>query len=163
VTRPGRLTFALGFVLLLVLHHTLRPLLAWRVEVDWQLIALVLLALRVRPGIAALTGFGLGLVMDAMVPAAFGAEALALTFVGYAGARFRTGFFGESVMVGTVIIGLGKVAADLAVLVAEGRLRGWSLVAQLGLWTPLSALLTAIVGAGVLQLARRDAPPPRRR
>jgi rod shape-determining protein MreD len=163
MTIPSRLTFALGLVVLLLLQYTLRPLLAWRVEVDWQLIALVLLALRVRPGIAALTGFGLGLVMDAMVPAAFGAAALALTLVGYAAARFRTGFFGESVMLGIVSIGLGKVVADLAVLLAEGRLQGWAFVAQLALWTPLSAVLTATVGTVLLRMAHQDVPRPRRR
>jgi rod shape-determining protein MreD len=163
MTIPSRLTFALGLIVLLLLQYTHRPLLAWRVEVDWQLIALVLLALRVRPAVAALAGFSLGLVMDAMVPAAFGAAALALTLVGYAAARFRTGFFGESVMVGTVIVGLGKVVADLAVMLAEGRLRGWPLVAQLGLWTPLSAILTATVGTVLLRMAHQDVPRPRRR
>lgn len=163
MTIPSRLTFALGIALLLTLHHTVRPLLGWRVEIDWQVIALVLLALRVRPGLAALVGFALGLVVDAMVPAAFGAAALTLTLVGYAAARFRTGFFGESAMIGTVIIGLGKIAADLAGVMAEGRLHGMALVAQLALWTPLSAVVTAAVGALLLRLARAEAPRPRRR
>lgn len=154
MTIPSRLTFVLGVLALLILHHTVRPTLAWRVEVDWQLIALVLVALRSRPGVAAVIGFLLGLVMDALVPAAFGAGALALTLVGYAAARFRTGFFGESVLVGAAIIGLGKVVADLAVIFAEGRLRGAGLLAQGALWTPLSALLTAAVGAVVLYIGR---------
>ena len=163
MTIPGRLTFAIGIALLLVLHHTLRPLLAWRIEVDWQLIALVLLSLRLRPGVAALIGFGLGVVADAMVPPAFGAAALSLTLVGYATARFRTGFFGESVLVGVVTIGAGKLLADLAVVLAEGRLHGLALAAQVGLWTPLSAVLTAVVGAILLPLTRAETPRPRRR
>jgi rod shape-determining protein MreD len=163
MTIPSRLTFALGIALLLLLHHTVRPLLGWRIEVDWQVIALVLVALRSRPGIAALVGFVLGIVMDAMVPAALGAAALVLTLVGYAAARFRAGFFGASVLLGTVIIGLGKFLSDVAVVVAEGRLRGVGFAAQVGLWSPLSAALTAMVGAGLLGLARTEAPGPRRR
>lgn len=163
MTIPSRLTFALGIALLLLLHHTVRPLLGWRIEIDWQVIALVLIAWRTRPGIAALIGFALGLVMDAMVPAAFGAGALALTLVGYAAARFRSGFFGASVVVGTVIIALGKFLSDVAVVVAEGRLRGVGLAAQVGLWSPLSAVVTAIVGAVLLGLSRTETPAPRRR
>ena len=163
MTIPSRLTFALGIALLLLLHHTVRPLLGWRIEIDWQVIALVLIAWRTRPGIAALVGFALGVVMDAMVPAAFGAGALALTLVGYAAARFRSGFFGASVLVGTVIIALGKLLSDVAVVIAEGRLRGVGFAAQVGLWSPLSDVLTALVGAALLAMARSDAPGPRRR
>ncbi|MGA1417643.1 MAG: hypothetical protein ACO327_04490 [Gemmatimonadaceae bacterium] len=163
MTIPSRLTFALGIAGLLLLHHTVRPLLGWRIEVDWQVIALVLVAWRVRPGLAAVIGCGLGIIMDAMVPAAFGAAALALTLVGYAAARFRTGFFGATVAVGTVLVALGKYLVDVAVVVAEGRLRGVGLAAQLGLWSPLSAVVTALVGAVLLGFARTEAPGPRRR
>ncbi|MGA0919288.1 MAG: hypothetical protein ACO3SD_01125 [Gemmatimonadaceae bacterium] len=163
MTIPSRLTFALGIAGLLLLHHTVRPLLWWRIEVDWQVIALVLVAWRVRPGLAAVIGCGLGIIMDAMVPAAFGAAALALTLVGYAAARFRTGFFGATVAVGTVLVALGKYLVDVAVVVAEGRLRGGGRAAQLGLWAPLSAVGTALVGAVLLGFARTEAPGPRRR
>ena len=163
MTIPNRLAFAAGIMVLLLLQHTLRPLLGWRIEVDWQVIALVLVALRSRPGVAALLGFTLGVITDAMVPAAFGASALSLTLVWYAAARVRTGFFGASAMVGTVIIGLGKYLTDLAVVMADDRLTGLGLAAQVGLWSPLSAASTAVVGAVLLALARPMAPATGRR
>ena len=52
--------FALVFVLLIVLQYTLRPVLAWRAPVDFLVIALLLVAVRARPGIAAIAGFALG-------------------------------------------------------------------------------------------------------
>ena len=39
---------------LVFLHYTLRPLLAWRASPDFLIIALLLAAVRVRPGVAAM-------------------------------------------------------------------------------------------------------------
>ena len=48
--------------ILVFLHYTLRPLLAWdRASPDFLIIALLLAAVRVRPGVAAMIGFVIGL------------------------------------------------------------------------------------------------------
>ena len=47
--------------ILIVLHYTLRPLLAWRASIDFLIVALLLGSVRLRPGAAAVYGFFLGL------------------------------------------------------------------------------------------------------
>jgi hypothetical protein len=51
---------------LVLLHYTLRPLLAWRASPDFLIIALLLAAVRVRPGVAAIIGFIVGLASDSL-------------------------------------------------------------------------------------------------
>src|SRR5215467_14709360 len=46
--------------ILIVLHYTLRPLLAWRASIDFLVIALLIGSVRLRPGAAAMYGFFLG-------------------------------------------------------------------------------------------------------
>ena len=65
--------FAFVFLLLVGLQYTLRPVLAWRAPIDFLVIALLLVAVRARPGVAAMVGFALGLLADSLTPGAFGA------------------------------------------------------------------------------------------
>jgi rod shape-determining protein MreD len=139
---------------LIGLHFTLRPILDWRAGIDFLVIALLVLAVRTRPGVAAVAGFVLGLVADAMSPEALGAGALALTVVGFAASRLKAAFFADNVLVNAVFVFVGKLAADVIFVLAEQRLGGGALLAQLLLWTPLAALLTALVGLVVLALVR---------
>lgn len=141
-------------VALIALHFTLRPLLDWRAGVDFMLIALLVVAVRTRPGVAAIAGFVLGLVADAMTPEALGAGALALTVVGFAASRLKAAFFADNVGVNAVFVFVGKVAADVIFLLAEQRLGGGALLAQLLVWTPLAAAMTSLVGLVVLALVR---------
>ena len=55
-----------AFVVLVLLHYTLRPLLGWRVGPDFLVIALLLVAIRVRPGTAAVLGLVMGIVADSL-------------------------------------------------------------------------------------------------
>ena len=57
--------------ILIVLHYTLRPLLAWRASIDFLIVALLLGSVRLRPGAAAIYGFFLGLVADSLAVSAF--------------------------------------------------------------------------------------------
>lgn len=141
-------------VVLIALQFTLRPLLDWRAGIDFLVIALLVLAVRTRPGLAALAGFTMGLVSDAMSPESLGAGALALTVVGFTASRLKAAFFTDNVGVNVVFVFLGKCAADIIFLLAEQRLGGGALLAQLLLWTPLGAALTALVGVFVLALVR---------
>ena len=49
----GATRTAIVCLILIVLHYTLRPLLAWRASIDFLLIALVFGAVRMRPAAAA--------------------------------------------------------------------------------------------------------------
>lgn len=147
---------AIGVVVfgLVILQYTLRPILDWRAGVDFLIIALLVLAVRVRPGVAAVAGFLIGLVADALTPEAFGAGALAMTLVGFTASRMKAGFFAENIWLNAVFVFIGKVAYDVVYLVAEQRLGGGALLAQLLGWTPLAALVTAMVGLLVMALLR---------
>lgn len=147
-------SIAIIVALMVALHFTLRPILDWRTGIDFLTIAVLVVAVRVRPGVAAVVGFAVGIVADALAPEAFGAGALAMTVVGFAASRLKAAFFADNVMLNAVFVFIGKVAYDLIFLVAERRLGGGALASQLLLWTPLAALLTALVGLLVMTVVR---------
>lgn len=144
----------LVFVILVLLHFTVRPLLGWRAPMDFLVIAVLLAAVRMRPGAAALVGFLTGLAADSLNPAAFGAGALALTGLGFAASWLKAVFFADNLAVNAFYFFLGKWAFDLVYLIAERRMTGVELVTQLLLWSPISAALTAAVGVLLLVLLR---------
>lgn len=145
---------SLAFAILVVLHFTLRPLLGWRVEMDFLVVALLLAAVRVRPGVAAAIGFSLGLVSDAITPDAIGSGALAMTAIGFSASWMKAVFFADNLALNGFFFFLGKWAFDLIYLASERRLRGTSLLYQLLLWSPLSAAVTALAGIVMLTLLR---------
>ena len=142
------------FVVLVILHFTVRPLLGWRAPMDFLVIAVLLAAVRVRPGAAALIGFVTGLAADSLTPEAFGAGALALSALGFAASWLKAVFFADNLAVNAFYFFLGKWAFDLVYLLAERRMGGIELVTQLLLWSPISAALTAVVGVLLLVLLR---------
>ena len=144
------------FVALIVLQFTLRPLLAWRAPIDFLVIALLLVAVRARPGVAALAGFALGLLADSLTPDAFGAGALAMTAVGFGASWLKAAFFADNIMLTGVFIFAGKWAFDTIFLLAERRLQGTDLLVQLFVWSPAAAAVTGVAGL-VLLLAVRPA------
>jgi len=154
VNLTQRLVLTVMLALLVTLHFTLRPLLDWRAGVDFLVIGVLLVAVRVRPGVAALTGLLVGTAIDSMTPEALGAGALAMTLVGFLASRLKAAFFTDELGLNAVFVFLGKVAYDWVSLLAEGRLSGMTLVWQLVAWTPLSALATAAVGLLVLGAVR---------
>lgn len=143
-------------VLLVVLHFTVRPWLGDpRPAPDFLVLALLVYAIRARPGAAAVAGFTIGLLGDALTPVAFGAGALAHTVVGYLAAWGKAIFFAENLAVNAGFFFAGTWVRDLLVLVGGGHLRGTELVWQLLLWSPLKAATTALVGVIVLLVFRR--------
>ena len=142
------------FAVLIALHYTVRPLFAARASVDFLVIALLLASVRVRPGVAAVIGFLLGLLMDSLKPGTFGAAALAMTAVGYAASWLKPVFFADNLPLNAFFFFAGKWAFDLLYLTVGRRLHGSELVMQLLLWSPLAAALTAAVGVLLLVLAR---------
>jgi rod shape-determining protein MreD len=151
---PRTLLVTTVLCVLVALHFTLRPVLDWRAGVDFLVIGLLLVAVRVRPGTAAVVGFLLGLILDAMNPGAFGAAALGLTVTGFVASRLKAVFFADELGLNAVFVLGGKLVFDVITIVAEGRLGGGALVWQLLVWTPLSALATAVVGVVVIALVR---------
>jgi rod shape-determining protein MreD len=141
-TRSARAVLA--FALLVLLHYTVRPLLGWRTPVDFLVIAVLLSAVRVRPGAAALIGFLTGLVADSLTPSAFGAGALAMTAVGATASWLKAVFFADNVVLHGFFFFVGKWAYDIVYVTAERRMHGVELATQLLLWSPLSAALTAL-------------------
>jgi rod shape-determining protein MreD len=144
----------LVFLILVVLHYTLRPVLGWRASADFLVIALLLVAVRTRPGVAALAGFALGLLADSLTPAAFGAGALAMTVVGFAASWLKAAFFADDIALNGAFIFGGKWMFDTIFLLVEHRLRGTDLLLQLLLWSPLAAAMTAVAGLLVLLAVR---------
>jgi rod shape-determining protein MreD len=149
-----RLAMAVVLASLVTLHFTLRPLLDWRAGVDFLVIGVLLVAVRVRPGVAALTGLLVGTAIDSLTPEALGSGALAMSLVGFLASRLKAAFFTDELGLNAVFVFLGKLLFDWMSVLAEGRLSGMSLVWQLVAWTPLSALATAAVGLVVLAAVR---------
>jgi rod shape-determining protein MreD len=144
----------LVFLVLVVLHFTVRPLLGWRAPMDFLVIAVLLAAVRMRPGAAAVVGFVTGLASDSLTPAAFGAGALALTGLGFAASWLKAVFFADNIAVNAFYFFLGKWVFDFVYLLAERRMGGVELLTQLLLWSPISAALTAVVGVLLLLVLR---------
>jgi rod shape-determining protein MreD len=132
----------------------LRPLLDWRAGVDFLVIGVLLVAVRVRPGGAAVVGLLLGAAVDAMSPEALGAGALAMTLMAFGASRLKAAFFADDLGLNAVFVFLGKLFYDVVATIAEGRLSGTTLLWQLVAWTPLSAVATAAVGLVVFTVVR---------
>ena len=144
----------ISFLVFVLLHYTLRPLLGWRAPMDFLLIALLLASVRVRPGTAAVIGFIVGLVSDSLAPDALGAGALAMSVVGFSASYLKAVFFADNLALNAFFFFLGKWVFDVFYFVLEHRVRGVELVQQLLLWSPLSAAVTAAVGVLLLFLMR---------
>lgn len=151
----------IGFALLIVLHFTLRPLLGWRAPIDFMLLAVLLVAVRTRPGMAALLGFAVGLISDSLSPGALGAGAIAMAVVGYSASWLKAVFFADNLALNAFFFFAGKWLFDVIYFLGERRLGGIELVQQLALWSPLSAAGTALAGVLLLFLMRPLLDPAR--
>ncbi len=146
-------------LLLAVLQFTVRPLPGdpriERVMPDFLFLALIVYAIRARPGQGAVAGFVVGIVTDSLSPAAFGAGALAHTVIGYLAAWGKAVFFADNLFVNAAFIFVGTWARDLLVLLIGRHVQGAAVYWQIGYVSPLKALSTAIAGIAVLLLFRR--------
>ncbi len=135
------------FILLVAMHYSIRPMMGTRISIDFLVIAVLLVAVHVRPGIAAIIGFVSGLVADSLTPLSFGAGALAMSAVGSAASWLKAAVFGDNVLSQVIFLAAGKYVFDIIYLVVERRLDLAALLMQLLLWSPLSALATGLAGA----------------
>ena len=154
-----RWQLATVFFFLVVLQFAVRPLpedpRIERLAPDFLLLALLVYAIRARPGQGAIAGFIVGLVTDSLSPAAFGAGALAHTVVGYLAAWGKAVFFAENLLVNAAFFFLGTWLRDVLVLLIGQHAHGSALYWQIGYLSPIKALTTAIAGIVVLLLFRR--------
>jgi rod shape-determining protein MreD len=146
-----------GILLLLTTLHFVVPGLFGGAHFtpDFLLLALLVFAIRARPGHAAIAGFLVGLVADSLTPAAFGAGVLAYTVVGYLAAWGKAVFFAENLFVNAGFFFVGVWVRDLLVLLVGRPADDATLVWQLVLWSPIKALVTAVAGALTLVVFRR--------
>ena len=153
-SRASRIQLVAVMVLLVLLHFYLRPRL-WsaRLSPDFLLIALVFFAMRAGPGAGAVAGFLVGVVNDALTPAAFGAGALAHTVVGYLAAWGRAVFFADNLLVNAAFVAVAVWVRDLLLLLASGTSQS-QLLTELTLYSPLQALSTAAFALLVLAAFR---------
>ncbi len=158
-------------LLLVLMHFILRPFLAGpsgapglllRGAPDFLLLALLVYAIRARPGRAAVAGFVVGVLADSLAvvgdpatPVAFGAGALAHSVVGYLAAGAKAVFFTENLIVNAGFFLGGTWMRDLLVLVVGGHVESSVMWWQLAFWSPIKALTTAVVGVAVLMVFRR--------
>jgi rod shape-determining protein MreD len=152
--RRGEGRLFLGFVLLFALHFYVRPrVFDGRAAPDFLLCALMLVAVRSRPGWAAVAGFLVGLASDVLTPAAFGAGALAHTVVAYIAAWGRAVFFPDNLLVNAGLFAGGVWLRNAIVLLASATPPG-QLSSGLLVWAPLQAVSTAAAGLLLLLLFR---------
>jgi rod shape-determining protein MreD len=154
VSLSGFLRVALVFVILVVLHFTLRPLLAWRASPDFLLIAVLLIAIRVRPGTAAVVGFLVGIVADTLTLDAFGSTALAMSLVAFGSSWIKAVFFADDLALNAFFFFLGKWLFEIILLLTQQRAGGGELVIEMLVWAPLGAAVTALAGVVTLMLLR---------
>ena len=142
------------FILLLALHFTVRPLIGTRISIDFLVIAVLLAAIHMRPGLAAIIGFMVGLIADSLTPLSLGAGALAMSAVASGASWLKAAVFGDNVLAQGVFLSAGKLAFDIIYLVVEGRLPMSDLLVHLALWSPLSAVATGLIGVLVVNTFR---------
>ena len=143
-------------VLLVVLQFALRPFLVdARAAPDFLLLALLVYAIRARPGEAAVAGFLVGIASDALAPVAVGAGALAHTCVGWLAAWGKAVFFAENLLVSAAFFFAGTWLRDALMLLAGRQLDSAAWVWQLLVWSPLRGLTTALAGVIVLAVFHR--------
>ena len=159
--KPISERWRLGALLLclVVLQFTVRPLpedaRIERVMPDFLFLALLVYAIRARPGQGAVAGFLVGIVTDSLSPEAFGAGALAHTLIGYLAAWGKAVFFADNLFVNAAFFFVGTWVRDILVLLIGRHILGAALYWQIGYLSPLKALTTAVAGMALLLLFRR--------
>ncbi len=119
---------------------------------DLLTIALLLTAREVGMGTAAGIGFVSGLLLDALSLLAFGANTIAMTLLGAAGARTRDWFVGDSFFFVVSYLFLGKWAKDLLHWVAVGEGVREPFVRAIVIGSTLDAVYAAAVGVLVVTI-----------
>ena len=139
-----------GAAVLVLLHFLVRPwLLAWWAGPDLAVAALLVAALHLRPGRAAILGFVLGLLEGAMAMGGIGPLAMAYAVVGYGASRSWGLLFADvRIFLPAYFFVGGWLSISFHQWATTGDI-GWSFVLLQG---PAAALLTTVV-AGLVEVA----------
>ena len=137
-------------LVLLLLHYYVRPRF-WDgpLAPDFLLVALLMLAIRSRPGVAAVLGLLVGLAYDVLVPAHFGVGMLAHTLVGYLASQGRAVVFAENRMVTAMVLAIGLLVRNLTLVILSGSIQAGALGGIL-VNSTIQAMTTAVAGSIVL-------------
>ena len=119
---------------------------------DLLVISLLIAAREMGVGRGAAFGFALGLLDDAFSVLTFGANTLALTLVGAAGARTRDFFVGDSLWFLVSYLLLGKWSRDLLHWIAVGERMREPFVDAILVQAPIAAAYAAVVGLVVFSV-----------
>lgn len=154
----------LFYIVLVLAHFALRPLVGGPAPVDFLTIAVIVFALRNRAALAAVVGTIAGLGSDAVLAGDFGAGALAYCMLGFAVSMMKGLFIDEDIRLSALFVFLGKWAFDVLFVVTSTGELGRSKVTDVLVWSPMAAVFTAFV-AVLLQpvLQRLDGSGPVRR
>ena len=151
--RGSNYTVFATVVVLAFLHFALRPVIdPWIARPNLLVCAVLVAALKLRPGAAAGVGFALGLLEDAMAVTNFGMSALLLVLMGYLGSRTREQFVGEEPLFMGTYMFIGTWLYQAAAYLMLGA--GSDALSYLLVQSPLDALATSAVGYVALLLVR---------
>ncbi len=153
--RPRGWPFWLFVALLVLLHFLLHLGLGLGASAPDLLTVTVLLAARRLPAApAAGLGAGLGLIQDALSLGSFGAEAVTQTVLGFAGARSRDFFVGESGAFVWIYLFVGKWLHDVIFWLLARPGSGSEALSRLLVQAPIAAIYAAVCGVVALFLYR---------
>lgn len=151
----GGWPFWLFIALLVVGHFFLHLSFGFAAEApDLLTVATLLGARQLTGGRAAGLGFLLGLLEDAVSLGAFGASTVALTLMGYIGARSRDLFVGESLLFLGIYLFLGKWLRDALYYVLADVVRRGDPLGTLLVRSPMAALYAAAAGVVAVLIYR---------
>ena len=118
---------------------------------DLLTVATLFAARRLRSTGAALLGLLLGVLADALSLIAFGASAVALSIVGFLGARSRDMFEGDSILFVTIYLFLGVWLREAIQALVSRQGIEWSMLYTSA---PVSAIYAAVAGIVALGVFR---------
>ncbi len=148
--RPRAWVLAL---LLFAFHFLLHVGLSYgRGAPDLLTLALLLLAREISVGRAGLVGFVFGLCEDALSVLAFGANSIAMTLVGIAGAATRDLFVGDSRGFLVSYVFIGKLTRDLVHWIAVGEGLRQPFMEQVVIEGGIAAAYLAVIGLVVAEV-----------
>lgn len=127
---------------------------------DLLMVALLLAAREVGVGAAAGTGLAFGLLEDALSVLSFGANAVAMTVLGAAGAVTRDLFVGDSLVFLVSYFVAGKFIRDLVHWMMVGESLRQPFLDQVVVQGLVGGVYAAVVGIGIMALTGlwKDAP-----
>ena len=146
---------------LFLLHFVLHVGLGWgRAAPDLLTVALLLAAREVGVGTAAGTGLVFGLLEDALSVLSFGANGVAMSIVGLAGAVTRDLFVGDSLFFLVSYFVAGKFLRDLLHWVFVGDSIRQPFMDQVVVQGLIGGMYAAMVGLAIMAVTGlwRDAP-----